>query len=85
MGVDMARGSDFIAHKLDNEGICRKIGADSLGYLSRDGMLAAIRETVMIENSYCDACFTGNYPIVIPEWLLSDDRDKHLFDNIWGD
>ena len=46
MGVDMATYKQLIAHRLNIEEICKRIGADSLGYLSLPGMLNAIRETM---------------------------------------
>ena len=42
--------------------ICRHIGADSLGYLSLDGMLEAIG---IDTESSCTACWTGKYPTLI--------------------
>ena len=45
------------------EEIRRYIGADTLGYLSLDGMLTAVGPT---RNSYCTSCYTGKYPIAFP-------------------
>ena len=47
------------SHSIDE--IARSIEADSLGYLSPEGLRAAVRERPGF--GYCDACFTGNYPI----------------------
>lgn len=84
MGVDMATHEQLIAHNHSVEEICAKIGADSLGYLSLEGMLKAIRVGVGIENTYCTACFNGDYPVHIPEWLFEVDRDKFIFEESWG-
>ncbi len=84
MGLDMATYKELIAHKLDIEGIRRHIGADSLGYLSLYGMVQAIQDTMSTETGHCSACFSGAYPIKIPSWLFSDDRDKMLFETSWG-
>jgi amidophosphoribosyltransferase len=84
MGVDMATYKELIAHKLNIEEIRERIGADSLDYLSLPGMLDAIQEVVGVENNYCTACFSGNYPIKIPEWLFETERDKMLFEGMWG-
>ncbi|MCA0453754.1 MAG: amidophosphoribosyltransferase [Chloroflexi bacterium] len=84
MGVDMATYKELIAHKMDIAGICEHIGADSLDYLSLPGMLNAIQQTVGFENTYCTACFSGNYPIKIPDWLFAEERDKMLFEDVWG-
>jgi len=61
-GVDMARKDDLIASRLDLDEIRRHIGADSLGYLSLDGM---IRATGGTSDEYCAACFTGDYLVPV--------------------
>ncbi|GAC1490372.1 MAG: amidophosphoribosyltransferase [Candidatus Limnocylindrales bacterium] len=61
-GVDMARREDLIASQLDTEGIRRHVGADSLGYLSLDGM---IRATGGGTGEVCTACFTGDYLVPV--------------------
>ncbi len=80
MGVDMATYKELIAHQLDIPAICDRIGADSLDYLSLSGMLQAIQQTVDTPNTYCTACFSGEYPINIPEWLRDNERDKYIFE-----
>ncbi|MCE5208824.1 MAG: amidophosphoribosyltransferase [Chloroflexi bacterium] len=61
MGVDMGTYEELLAHNMSEEQIRDMIGADSLYYLSLDGLLkAAGRPT-----GYCTACYTGNYPIDI--------------------
>ena len=69
MGVDMASREELIAHKLDIPGICRRIGADSLAYISLEGMMRAVGAINAQGESrgYCNACFTGNYPIPLVE------------------
>ena len=84
MGVDMARDSELIGATHNVAEICHSIGADSLGYLSLPGLLIAIEETVGFKNTYCNACFSGDYPIPIPEWLFQEERKKFLFENMWG-
>ncbi|HEY8655311.1 MAG TPA: amidophosphoribosyltransferase [Candidatus Limnocylindria bacterium] len=61
-GVDMARREDLIASQLDIEGIRRHVGADSLGYLSLEGM---VRATGGTEGELCTACFTGDYLVPV--------------------
>ena len=61
-GVDMATLSELIASKMTIEEITKYIDADSLAYLSVDGLLRAVRAP---KNSYCTGCFTGNYPIPV--------------------
>jgi amidophosphoribosyltransferase len=84
MGVDMATYRELIAHHLEIPEICQRIGADSLDYLSLPGMLDAIQETVGFHNTYCTACFSGQYPINIPDWLFEEDRSKTVFEGMWG-
>jgi amidophosphoribosyltransferase len=61
MGVDMGRHEDLIAHRRTVDEICRHVGADSLYYLSVEGMMRAIGR----EDGFCQACFTGQYPIPV--------------------
>jgi amidophosphoribosyltransferase len=61
-GVDTPRKADLIAAQMSVEEVCRYIEADSLGYLSMQGMLAAIG---FEENTACTACWTGKYPTLI--------------------
>ncbi len=58
-GVDTPRKADLIAAQMSVEEVCRYIEADSLGYLSLEGMLAA---TGFEKNSSCVACWNGKYP-----------------------
>ncbi len=85
MGVDMATYKQLIAHRMDIDAICRQIGADSLGYLSLPGMLSAIRAEMGGDTGHCTACFSGNYPIRVPQWLFAEDRDKMVFETVWGE
>ena len=84
MGVDMATYKQLIAHKMDIEGIRQRIGADTLGYLSLAGLEKAVRDATGRENGHCNACFSGKYPLDIPSWLFEEDRDKVMFENMWG-
>jgi amidophosphoribosyltransferase len=62
-GVDMGHDGDLMAgHKTVAE-IEQHIGADSLAFLSLDGMMRAVGAT----DGYCNACFTGQYPIPVSE------------------
>ncbi len=58
MGVDMGTYEELIAARLTVEEIRQHVGADSLHYLSLDGMMSAIGTA----RGYCNACFTGRYP-----------------------
>jgi amidophosphoribosyltransferase len=63
-GIDFATRAELIANGLEVEEIRRSIGADSLGYVSLDGLISA---TQVVSDRLCSACFTGEYPIRIPE------------------
>lgn len=59
-GIDTSRREELIASTMDVEEIRRFIGADSLHYLSIEGMFEAMGGNA---KNYCDACFSGSYPI----------------------
>ncbi len=61
-GVDMATMAELIAANKSVEEIRQHIGADSLAYLSVDGLKAAVG---VQDDSYCKGCFTGRYPIPV--------------------
>jgi amidophosphoribosyltransferase len=63
-GIDMPTRHELVASDLSVEEIRRFVGADSLGYLSLDGMVAA---TGAPREDFCRACFDGEYPIEVPE------------------
>ena len=62
MGVDMADQDELIAANKTVEQIRELAGADSLGYLSIQGLLKVAKGE---NGGYCDACFTGNYPVPV--------------------
>ena len=62
-GIDFATRAELIATGLGVEDVRHSIGADSLGYLSQAGMVAATNQP---EEKLCTACFTGTYPIELP-------------------
>ncbi len=61
MGVDMGKHDNLIAHKRTVEDIRQFVDADSLYYLSLDGMMRAVGR----KDGFCQACFTGQYPIQV--------------------
>ncbi len=73
-GIDFATRAELIATGLGVDDVRESIGADTLGYLSKDGMVAASGQ---IENSLCTACFTGSYPIELP---TADRLGKNLLE-----
>ena len=60
-GVDTPTKEELIASKMSVDEICKYIEADSLAYLSIDGIIRAIKDK---KENYCFACFDGNYPIL---------------------
>jgi len=60
-GVDTPTKEELIASKMNVEEICKYIEADTLAYLSINGIIKAIKDK---KENYCFACFDGNYPIL---------------------
>jgi amidophosphoribosyltransferase len=73
-GIDFATRAELIANGLDADEIAASIGADSLGYISLDGMIAASGQPA---EALCAACFTGEYPVELPDESL---LGKHLLE-----
>ena len=75
-GIDFASRAELIANGLDVEGVRRSIGADSLGYVSLDGLVVATEQP---KSRLCRACFDGEYPIPLP---APDLVGKHVLEGI---
>jgi amidophosphoribosyltransferase len=69
-GVDTPSKSELIAATHSLEEIRRYLGADSLGYLSLEGLLGSVNGRGA---SYCSSCYTGKYPVAFPQ-----NRDAYL-------
>ena len=69
-GTDVPSNEQLIAHSHTTEQIRELIGADSLGYMEVDKLKEMVGDL-----GYCDACFTGNYPMEVPDGDIS-----HAFD-----
>lgn len=65
-GIDTPTKKELISNTHTQEEIRKFIGADTLGYISLEGM-----KKVLIDNNFCFACFTGDYPID-PADLIED-------------
>jgi amidophosphoribosyltransferase len=63
-GIDFATRAELIANGLSTDEIRASIGADSLAYVSIEGMVAA---TTLPAERLCLACFTGEYPVPVPD------------------
>ena len=62
-GINTPSRHELIASQKNADEICEYIGAQSLGYLTLDDLATA----VTAPNKYCLACWTGDYPIPVPE------------------
>ena len=60
----MSTREEMIAHNRTPAEVAAELGADSLAYLSMDGVYEAIGGT---PDEHCDACFSGNYPLGDPD------------------
>lgn len=74
MGINMSTYEELIGHKSTVEEICEYIGADSLGYLSLEGMMKVVEEGMSQEQGkmppgHCNACFSGAYPLEIEDLI----------------
>jgi amidophosphoribosyltransferase len=74
-GIDFASRAELMAGNLTIEEIRESIGADSLGFVSLDGLIAA---TTLPASRLCRACFDGEYPISVAE----DEKGKHLLETV---
>jgi amidophosphoribosyltransferase len=72
-GIDTPTRNELIAARLSLEEIRQFTEADSLAYLSLDGMLSSVSSP---RDSYCTACWTGDYPVAITQ---GDCRQAELF------
>jgi amidophosphoribosyltransferase len=59
-GIDMSTNENMIAYGKEVDEIAKELGADSLAYISLEGVYEAIRGE---RGEHCDACFTGEYPL----------------------
>ena len=75
-GIDTDSQEQLIAATKSVEEITKQIGVDTLAYLSWEGMLKATGED---PNSFCSACFTGDYPIPVPEMVK---RSKLMLEKV---
>jgi amidophosphoribosyltransferase len=73
-GIDFASRAELIANGLGVEEIRASLGADSLGYISEDGMIAATQQE---RAELCTACFSGTYPTRLPD---ADKLGKNVFE-----
>jgi len=75
MGVDMGTYDELVAARLDLAELTAHIGADSVAFLSLEATMRALQAV----GGYCNACFTGDYPVEI-----GDRAGKHSFEGVLG-
>src|SRR5579864_5424267 len=73
-GIDMSTREEMIAHGRSVEEIADELGADSLHYLSLEGVYEAVG---VRRDSHCDACFSGEYPLAGSDAA----NGKHAFES----
>ncbi|MCJ7500365.1 amidophosphoribosyltransferase [bacterium] len=75
-GIDTPTHQELIAYSHDVEETRRYITADSLGYLSLEGVRSAVRPDLSPDSTgFCEACFSGDYPVAFPR----DDTQMSLW------
>jgi len=66
LGIDTPTKAELISSNHDVEQIRKEIGADSLAFISVEGMFEALRSCNSEQYGFCKGCFTGEYPMSIP-------------------
>ena len=74
-GTDIDSKENLIAHKMTVDEICKHIGADSLGYLSVEGVNTIAKGA---HCKFCDGCFTGKYPAPTPKFVAKDKFEQKI-------
>lgn len=77
-GIDTPSTEELMAHTHTTQQIADHIGVDSLAYISVDGLYQAVGETKRNNNmpQYCDACFTGEYPVELVDKIAGCSSPK---------
>ncbi len=78
-GIDFPTRAELVANGLELEGVRRLLGADSLGYVSLDGLIQATEQPA---SRLCSACYDGKYPIALPE---DAQLGKHLLEELMSE
>ncbi len=77
-GIDTPERSKLLAARNDVAAMAKLIGVDSLAFISINGLYQALGQTNRESNApqFCDACFTGDYPIALTDHI--EPRDPQL-------
>lgn len=68
-GIDTDTRDQLIAATMTNEEMCEFIGADSLAFISLEGLRDSVSDTN--HKGFCEACFSGVYPVEIPDSMMN--------------
>ncbi|MDQ6977331.1 MAG: amidophosphoribosyltransferase [Ghiorsea sp.] len=63
-GINTPTSEELMANQMNLDEMCKAIGADSLAFVSNDGLFKAVGKP---RDQHCDACFSGDYPVPINE------------------
>jgi amidophosphoribosyltransferase len=79
-GIDTPERGKLLAARHSIDEMADQIGADSLAFISIDGLYRALDHDGRhaARPQYCDACFTGDYPIPLPDMIDKDNRQLSL-------
>ena len=79
-GIDTPERGELLAARNTVEEMAEQIDADSLAFISIDGLYRALGkpERDPARPHYCDACFTGDYPIALPDQADNSERQLSL-------
>ncbi len=85
-GIDTPERSKLLASSHTVEQMADLIGVDSLAFISIDGLYRALGQVERDPAAphYCDACFTGDYPISLPDQADNSDRQLSLLSETQG-
>ena len=65
-GIDTPSRNQLISSTMDVDELCKEIGADTLAFISIEGMFNALKDILPESYGYCKGCFTGEYPVSVP-------------------
>jgi amidophosphoribosyltransferase len=79
-GIDTNSQDELISATKSVEEICEFLGADSLAYISEEGLLSCMKGN---HNSYCTSCFSGSYPVKLTEKQQQDSFRSDMVPTWW--
>jgi len=80
-GIDTPQADKLLAHAHTVDEMCKHIGADSLSFISLDGLYRAMGEAKRNTEvpQFCDACFSGDYPISLTDMTANEKQGQLSF------